>query len=266
MLRKQERTILGQNNSRYLSIALFAPFILWAVVTLRNVWFASDTFGVDYWYSQHHVANFALAVIYTAFIWVLAMWFVAFKFITIMHVMRSICVELTKKKVIRVRPMSPDKAGGLGGLGAYSILLVLILALPVVPVISRIMTGTVHTGTMLSGSLFVPLLTLAFFYPLSGAHRAMRKAKSDTLARLSRQFNGIYDKFMTTVKADRTRGTDADFALADKADKVEKLYAKAQQMPVWPFNLATLGKFSGILLTAALTVWLKVIIGWLSGI
>ncbi len=35
---------------------------------------------------------------------------------------------------------------------------------------------------------------------------------------------------------------------------------------MWPFNLATLGKFGGILFTVTLTVLLKFIIGWFSGL
>jgi hypothetical protein len=65
------------------------------------------------------------------------------------------------------------------------------------------------------------------------------------------------------MKSNKPRTLKADFEMADSVDK---LYVKAQQMPVWPFNLVTLGRFSGVLLTVTLTVWLKFIIGWFSGV
>ena len=91
----------------------------------------------------------------------------------------------------------------------------------------------------------------------------MSEAKKKTLRSLSGQFNRVYDDFMMDINSGRPGTLRADF---DLAGKVDKMYETAQQMPVWPFNLATLGKFGTLLLTVALTVWLKFIIGWVSGV
>jgi hypothetical protein len=106
------------------------------------------------------------------------------------------------------------------------------------------------------------LLAIIFFYPLSGAHRAMRKAKGETLRSLSEEFTVSYDRFMETMKDKSAQTSWADF---DEADKLNKLYATAQSMPIWPFNLATVSKFATIMGTVALTVWLKFILDRLSG-
>lgn len=261
LLKQNEETILGQNNSKYLAIALFLGFMVWVGLATKSNWFALESYGFDTWTSSEHMLGFVAVTIYNGLVSALLTWFVTFKFITIMHVMRSICVSLTEKGVIRVRPMSPDGAGGLGPFGAYSLQLVLVLLLPLMQIGARIVTGTVQPAMVFAISLYIPLLIFTFFYPLSGAHRAMRTAKRETLETLSRQFNGVYDDFMIDMKTHKPKTLRADF---DLADKVDKLYVKAQQMPVWPFNLATLGRLSGILITAALTVWLKFIIGWVS--
>ena len=126
--------------------------------------------------------------------------------------------------------------------------------------------GTTSPITFVNVSMYVPVLVLTFFYPLGGAHRAMQTAKQNTLRTLSEEFNRIHDDFMGRIrdKSDTKEpaGMKEQFEMAEK---VGKLYMEAQQMPVWPFNLTTLSRFGGILLTVFLTVWLKFIIN-LAGI
>jgi hypothetical protein len=263
ILKRHERTILGKNNSKYLAMALFVGFVVWAGLLTWSNWFAFETYGYDGWVSRHHMAGFVVVTIYNVLITAVAGSFVTFKFVTITHVMRSICMELTTRGVIIVRPMNPDKAGGLGAIGKFSLQMVLILAVPLFMILTVILTATVTLAFLVSLSFYIPLLVFAFFYPLGGAHQAMNKAKTETLRLLSGQFNTVYDDFMADMKTKRPGTLRADFELADNVDR---LYVKAQQMPVWPFNLVTLGRFGGVLLTVTLTVWLKFIIGWFSGV
>jgi hypothetical protein len=66
---------------------------------------------------------------------------------------------------------------------------------------------------------------------------------------------------MGTMKSGTVATSWVDF---DEVDKLNKLYATAQSMPVWPFDLATISKFATIMGTVTLTVWLKFVIEELS--
>ena len=261
ILKQRADTILMRkgNKSRYLAAVLFSIGLLWVVSVSVGIAYTVD----DVWPSTTYPMSFAALTLYMTLFYGLVTPFLVFKLMTILHAMRSVGFDLTKLKVIRVRPLNPDKAGGLGVIGSYSFQLVLVTLVPLIPIVTRIVLGTTTPITFVNASMYIPLLILTFFYPLGGAHRAMRIAKRETLSTLSDQFNSKYDAFMGNIRAKDLETLRSDFALAENLDK---MYAKAQGMPVWPFNLATLGRFGGILGTVALTVWLKFILTQLAGL
>ena len=113
MLERHEKTIMGKNKSKYLAIAIFVVFMGVVGMSISNSWSALEAYGYDTWASKNHIAGFVFWAINGVFVLGFVLSFVAFKFITIIYVLRRICVELTEDKVIRVRPTNPDKAGGL---------------------------------------------------------------------------------------------------------------------------------------------------------
>ena len=265
LLKEQEKTILAKSrNSRYLAIALFVGLTVWAGLIIEQNWFSPEAYGFDTWHSRHHKTGFIVLSIYNVLFTDLGLVFLSFKFITISHVMRRICLKLTNANVIRVRPMYPDRAGGLGTVGTFSLQMVLILAVGLLPITTGLFNSEGMPPALAIGvGIYFCLLIYAFFYPLSGAHRAMRDAKAATLLLLSQRFNRIYDEYMAGID---TSTSNILSKKVDEADTLGKLYEQAQRMPVWPFNLGTVSRFGGILLTVVLTVWLKFVIGWISGV
>ena len=249
ILKKRADTILmGKGNkSRYLAAILFLIGFLWVISVSVGIAYTVD----DDWVSTTYLMSYVAHTLYITVFYGIITPFLAFKLITILHAMRSICFKLTKDEVLRVRPLNPDKAGGLGAIGTFSFQLVLVMLVPLVPILTRIMLGTTSPITFVNVSMYVPVLVLTFFYPLGGAHRAMQTAKQNTLRTLSEEFNRIHDDFMGRIrdKSDTKEpaGMKEQFEMAEK---VGKLYMEAQQMPVWPFNLTTLSRFGGILLTS----------------
>lgn len=256
ILRRKQEALLGKSKSKYLrAVLVVIGLALWALATNTH-WFSAETFayGVDSWSSKNYMTSFAVRTIYEFVLYVFAAPYVLFKLVTILHIMRSTCVELTIAEVLRIRPLNPDKAGGMGAFGRYSIRLMSITSVPAILVVVYVFVLSVTTVFMVVTTLYITLLVFVFFYPLSGAHRAMLKAKQETLAMLSDQFNESYDHFMGAMKSTTIATSWADF---DEVDKLDKLYVRAQAMPVWPFDLATFTRFATIIGTVTLTVWLK---------
>ena len=208
------------------------------------------------------MTSFVVRTIFEFILYVIALPYVLFKAIMVLQIMRGSCAELDQKKVLRIRPLNPDKAGGLGRFGQYSFKLLLLTCVPaVLVVLYPIFIGYTQIF-FVATTLFIALLIFVFFYPLSGAHRAMRQAKKNTLINLSWQINRSYDSFMDTVESDENLTLGPDF---DVVDKLDKLYSRAQEMLVWPFDLATFTRFATIIVSVALTVGIKWIVDQLVG-
>lgn len=245
-----------------MAVGVFVFFIVLIGMGQWNNWFVENTFHRDMWFSRHHLTGFAVAVFYNTTVLGFVLGFLTFKIMAIIHVTRAICVDLTTAGVFRVKPTNPDKAGGLGILGNYSLQLVIVMSLPLFPVIAFVLDLTVNPILVLAFIFYIPLLIFGFFYPLGGAHRAMSNAKQKTLRALSDQSNRIYDTFMADM------GNNPTSRLTERlrmGRDINQMYARAQQMPVWPFNLTTLSRFGGILVTVGIAVGSKFVLDWLPG-
>jgi len=259
-LKSYEDNLKGRGKSKILAALLFAIWLAdWAFLTIQH-WDSIATYGNDWWSSQNYLTSFVVRTIYEFFLYCVAIPYFLFKLVSILHIMRSSCIDLSQ--YLKIRPLNPDKAGGLGMYGAYSLRLMSLASLPFIMVVAYVLFISVNSILMVVFTGYMVLLAIIFFYPLSGAHRAMRKVKGETLRSLSEEFTVSYDRFMETMKDKSAQTSWADF---DEADKLNKLYATAQSMPIWPFNLATVSKFATIMGTVALTVWLKFILDRLSG-
>ena len=260
ILKRYERRLMVKGGSRNLATVLVAiGLALWAQATGTH-WFSTESFayGFDTWGSQNYMTTFLVRTLYEFVLYAMVGPYVLFKFIMILHTMRSICIELHRMKVLRIRPLNPDKAGGLGGFGQYSLSLLLPVSAPVVLIAVYALFLGVNPLFIVTNSLYVALLITLFFYPLSGAHQAMRDRKQETLRVLSSQINARYDNFMGAMTYDTPPTLGPDFEVVDKLDKI---YVRVQGMPVWPFDLATFSRFATIIGTVVLSVWLRWLVG-----
>jgi len=105
---------------------------------------------------------------------------------------------------------------------------------------------------------YIPLVIVAFFYPLSGAHEATKKSKAQELETLSLRFNQIYDKLLIDVKNENFTRIPTDM---DILNKLDVFYFKAEKMPVWPFDTETITKFGSILAAIITSIWLNRLFG-----
>ncbi len=195
------------------------------------------------WSSKQYPFSFWIRTFYELIVFSLIFPYLLLKFVAILHSMRSICKELTEAEAIRLRPLSPDKAGGLGTLGNYSLKMVTVLIPGLIPLIMYIFFGELNFILKSGIALYIPLVFFTFVYPLGGAHEAMNKFKKQELSVLSKKFNQVYDDFIRDIKTNQLSEIPSDF---DLMEKFSQLYSQAEKMPVWPFNFEILRGFGTI--------------------
>ena len=163
---------------------------------------------------------------------------------------------LTLRKVfqsqkVTILPKHPDGCGGLGSIGRY--LVTMAYAIGVIGLMAstatyaNLRTGGLADAKMLLFGLAVYLVMapLLFFWPLGTAHRAMVNAKEKELLRLAQEIDSNYQQAKQKIHAE-----NADYQpTIARIESLTKLYAIAQELPVWPFNVAALRRFFTIILT-----------------
>lgn len=162
---------------------------------------------------------------------------------------------------VDIAPLHPDKAGGLRSLGQYVVTIGLgigIIGLALGVSLLRFRMGLEVIDTVFYVGLVVYLLIapIFFFIPLAEAHSRMKQAKEKILVEVAGQYEKLYTSALQKMKAGKL--TDRDLA---QMDAVRKMYAIADDSPVWPFNFDVLSKFSAAVL---LPVVLPLIVNYIT--
>ncbi len=258
LLNKFRKIINAEGKYSKIKWGLIIGGIGWLLMGANAHWNAVSNYGQDIWSSKNHLTSFVIRTAYEAIIFGILFPLVLHKYLTILYSMKNILQELTERKALKLRPINPDKAGGLGKMGQFSLKLVFFLLSPLIPIFAYIFFGQINIIFLVGLTLYIPLLIFAFFYPLSGAHFAMKKFKEEELNRLSKEFNKVYDEFNNKLRKISLNQLNIEFEVLEKIDA---LYKKAEKMPVWPFDTETIAKFGSILAAIITSIWLN----WLFG-
>lgn len=137
--------------------------------------------------------------------------------------------KLRKKFNVRVKPMHPDKCGGLKSLGDLCIRFDYIFLVGVAGSVLNLFfsEGTefeIYFATFLIYGFFV---TFLFLYPLWPVHTMMKTQKYDLLTVLNEKLDPIYQEI--AGKADIS-------AEIEEIQKMDVIYGRVSRMPVWPFD------------------------------
>ena len=157
--------------------------------------------------------------------------------------------ELFGNFAINIRPLYPDRAGGLASLGGFTLKLSYMIALigmilVVTPVTRNyVAVGTVQfrwTPELLAGLVVYAIAApIVFFAPLSVAHNAMRKAKHQLLLYIAQRFDAEYGDIHTVLEDDLDKLEHRSKVLAE----LENLHKMTSTFPVWPFNVENITRF-----------------------
>lgn len=161
--------------------------------------------------------------------------------------------RLFKSFTINVRPLHPDRAGGLSPLGNFSLMLSYIISLlgvmlVTVPVIRNyVVVGTLEfrwsTELVLGLGIYLVAAPTVFFTPLSVAHSAMQDAKDQLLLQIARRFDREYVSVRDVLGAsdDAISGLENDLSIMKE---LQTLHDTISEFPVWPFNTANIRRFA----------------------
>jgi len=175
--------------------------------------------------------------------------------------------RLFKRYDVRVRPLHPDRAGGLGPLGTFSIrmsyLMTLIAVFIPITALTRsyLDTGSAQLRFGLDVMAGIPILAVisafVFFSLPAVAHGAMRKAKDRLLLRINRRFEVEYQQLQRTMAS---TGADLEPGLK-RLESLQKLHETTARFPVWPLDAGTVSRFTSSWLAPValglLTTWLQ---------
>jgi hypothetical protein len=143
---------------------------------------------------------------------------------------------------IAVRPLHPDRAGGLKPLGDFVVrcgYLIAVFGLGIAYTIIRMQFQMGQFGPSawggtptLSLAIYTILAPICFFAPLGAAHVAMRDARDRLLLEISDEFGETYQQAKDTMRNQPASLKKRLTAL----EEIQKIYDIASKFPVWPFD------------------------------
>jgi hypothetical protein len=158
-------------------------------------------------------------------------------------------VRVFRRFTIEVRPLHPDRAGGLSPLGNFTLMLSYIITLVgLVLVVTPITRNYVAEGSfefrwtaelVLGLGAYIVVAPVVFFAPLSVAHSAMRDAKDRLLLQIARRFETEYGQVQAALAGELSGLEDSLKSLRELQD----LHKTTSQFPVWPLNVQNLARF-----------------------
>jgi hypothetical protein len=165
---------------------------------------------------------------------------------------------------VEIAPLHPDQAGGLRMLGDYVLhngLLVAIIGLNVSMtalrgrLVPEFLTGQYYVEL----ALFCLLAPAVLIVPLWSVHRRMLAARAALLAEIAEQFDQEYHSLL-----DGLRRNQLQPEAVERLEAVQKIYNITAAAPTWPFNVASLSKFTAaVLLPLLVPLAADFLVSWL---
>lgn len=151
--------------------------------------------------------------------------------------------ELGEKFDFDIKPLHPDRSGGLKPIGELclsinKIIFVFGIGLSMWYILPHPETSDTILQIFLAAYIIAGVFF--FFYPLWTVHDAMRSQKAHLLDEISSKINVAYKEAYREI---RKRGSPVDTTKLEGIQALDILYERADNMPVWPFDVDTLIKF-----------------------
>lgn len=226
-------------SSRRWSWIAFGLSLLFVVVA------APSHRGIMSWRARNTVAFVSMEIL-----WIVSTWFTAVMLLRTVVAIAWIN-RLFHAFQVRVRPLHPDKSGGLAPLGTFAVRLgYIVSAIGFIMAINQLTTQYLYAATFAAQNkiilaagwgLYLLIAPVAFFAPIGAAHEAMLQAKRRELLLFAREFEKEYRK---------VRGKISKFSyqevkeVLNKLEEVNRLYNIANAFPVWPFQVDKVRQFA----------------------
>jgi hypothetical protein len=145
--------------------------------------------------------------------------------------------KLHKTFSIKARHLHPDESGGLKSIGDLCIRFDYIFLIGAVSSVLFLFQseGSESEIYFFTFTVYAFLVMFFFFYPLWPLHTVMKSQKFELLKTLSEKLDPIYDEIQEKE--------DISIENTKKIEKLDRMYERARNMSVWPFNTGGLIRF-----------------------
>ena len=226
---------LSSSRWMLLALALSVLFVLIAAPSHR---------GILSWRARNTVAFVSMEIL-----WVVSTWF------AIVMLLRAVVAIVWINKLFRsfqlhVRPMHPDRSGGLASLGTFSVRLgYIISAIGFILAANQLTTQYLYADTFavqnkiilaVGWGLYFLIAPVAFFAPIGAAHEAMLQAKRKEILVFAQEFEKEYQQLRRKIAHLSYQETKE---AVNKMEEINRLYNIANEFPVWPFQIDKIKRF-----------------------
>jgi hypothetical protein len=214
---------------------------LWIIISVQyhhHIW--------GCWPDEHllsFLAQEAFAFFWNGLILGNGLWYVIVTSVQLFWLTRRFAQE----GMFRVIPIAPDRQGGLATIGKLAFCLTVVASSGVPVMIGMAIQQPGNPVTIVSSVLYTIFLTVVFFLPLLAVHGVMKRSKEEELTRLATMFRAEYQALSSDPDYDsperRSDGDHVANALLMRLAQIDRLYQRAESMPVWPFNVTIVVRF-----------------------
>jgi hypothetical protein len=231
------------------AVLILCGFVFF-VVAAEHHWNAVETYGFALWSSKQYVAGFAARTVFDFLLYVVMGPFVASRLLAAILLMHHSLTRMEQKNGIRFLRFAIDEAGGFGAFGRQSLKNTLILLPSVIPIAASIVFLPTNELTVLGVVGFILSLPIAFFWPLLGARRSMKRMKALELELISDSLLEQYEAYKEKLEQTDTEDADKYNVLTEHGEAVERsqtIFNGIKNQPAWPFSKTLIGQFASLM-------------------
>jgi hypothetical protein len=238
---KQLDFVEGKGHKGKIGLWASFSFLLLIVISINIIPILNQGTSRSYWHPVY-IYGFIGSIIRGTILYLILGPHFLWRVIATIIICNNVMKKLTKDKKLKIIPISPDKAGGLRSLGDLALELIYLSLTPIPFALAVIVFVGLPLELIIILIIYFSIVFMTFFLPLSSAHYAMKESRDSDIVIISNSFNNTYQQLMSNLMT-KKRYSKEELEISSKLEENYKLYEKASEMPIWPFNNEILIKF-----------------------
>jgi len=223
-------------------------------IATEHHWNAVATYGFELWSSQRHLVGFGARMVYDFMLYVIMGPFVATRLLACILLMHHALTRMQRERGIRYLRFAIDEAGGFGKFGSQSLKNVFVLLPLTISIAVSIVFLPSNELTIVGVVVFLLSLPVAFFWPLLGARRSMKRMKQMELEIIADSLLDTYEGYKEQLEETDTEDPANYDVLTDQGEALERaetIFNGIKNQPTWPFSKTLIGQFLSLMTVLA---------------